>query len=75
VAVAGAVTVDSQAKLPGRGAYVCRDPGCLAAALRADGGRLRRALRQQVSVDEAALQRQAVGALTPPANVNKKVSV
>jgi uncharacterized protein len=44
-ATPGGVRLDPTATLPGRGAYLCPDPTCLAAAMRRDAGALRRALR------------------------------
>ena len=43
----GECTVDATGKLPGRGAYICRQPSCWEKALR--GGRLAHALRGEVS--------------------------
>ena len=51
--VEGAVVRDEQARLPGRGAYVCRRPECLAAATHRG---LRRAFRQPVIVDPDRLE-------------------
>ncbi|MFP4148591.1 MAG: YlxR family protein [Nitriliruptoraceae bacterium] len=36
---------DPNARLPGRGAYLCPDPDCIATARRRDASRLRHALR------------------------------
>lgn len=47
------LVIDYREKLPGRGAYICPDPGCIKAALSRDG--LSRGLRTSVkapSVDE-----------------------
>lgn len=55
------VTVDSSARLPGRGAYVCAERTCLDAALRRDGLALVRALRvrpEAAHVDAAQLRAQ-----------------
>jgi predicted RNA-binding protein YlxR (DUF448 family) len=46
------VRVDPAARAPGRGAYVHRDAGCIAAAIRA--GRLSRALRTGLAQSELA---------------------
>jgi hypothetical protein len=37
----GSVAVDAEGTAPGRGAYVCRDPACLAKARRRLAGALR----------------------------------
>lgn len=39
------VRFDPDMRLPGRGAYVCPDPSCVAAARRRDAAAVRRALR------------------------------
>jgi predicted RNA-binding protein YlxR (DUF448 family) len=39
------VRFDPARALPGRGVYLCPDPGCLSAATRRGGAALRRALR------------------------------
>jgi predicted RNA-binding protein YlxR (DUF448 family) len=55
----GVVSVDSLARSPGRGAYLCGRPDCTEAALRHDGAALRRALRvegEQVRVDGAMVR-------------------
>jgi predicted RNA-binding protein YlxR (DUF448 family) len=39
------IRFDHRRRLPGRGAYLCPDPGCLDAATRRGAGALRRALR------------------------------
>jgi predicted RNA-binding protein YlxR (DUF448 family) len=49
----GEILVDPSGRTPGRGAYVHRDPACVAAAF-ARGGALWRALRAQASTDAAA---------------------
>jgi uncharacterized protein len=46
----GSVTVDITGKAPGRGAYLHRDPGCVAAGIRRGG--LARALRTSLSQAE-----------------------
>jgi uncharacterized protein len=52
----GSVEVDPWGKAPGRGAYVCRDPGCVGKATRR--GALGRALKTPLgSEDLARLQR------------------
>lgn len=52
---AGAVVLDPSGKAPGRGAYVCRQPDCWAAALRRD--MLAGALRTSIgAADRAALE-------------------
>ena len=43
----GAVTVNETGKLPGRGAYLCREASCWQAGL--EDGRLERALRTTIS--------------------------
>lgn len=45
VAVGSRLTPDPSSRLPGRGAYLCRRPGCLQGAGARDGAALRRALR------------------------------
>ena len=42
----GIIRCDSTGKLPGRGAYICRDPACLAAAIKSK--RLERAFKCRV---------------------------
>jgi predicted RNA-binding protein YlxR (DUF448 family) len=39
------IRCDPDARLPGRGAYLCPDPDCIATARRRDASRLRHALR------------------------------
>jgi len=39
------IRCDPAAQLPGRGAYLCPDPDCIATARRRDASRLRHALR------------------------------
>lgn len=39
------IRCDPDARLPGRGAYLCPDPDCIASARRRDASRLRHALR------------------------------
>jgi hypothetical protein len=39
------VRFDPTQRLPGRGAYLCPDPTCIALATRRDAGAVRRALR------------------------------
>ena len=46
----GVVGVDAEAALPGRGAYVCGDPGCVERALK--GGRLAHAFRAMCRLGE-----------------------
>jgi uncharacterized protein len=46
----GGVVVDARAVRPGRGAYVCREPGCVERALKT--GRLTHAFRQPCRLDE-----------------------
>ncbi len=48
------VHADPSARLPGRGAYVCYDPDCLAMVRRRDGAALRRALRGPTGPEVAA---------------------
>ncbi len=48
------VRFDPQRRLPGRGAYLCPKPTCLAAASRRDAAGLRRALRGASSVEVTA---------------------
>jgi len=45
------ITVDALARQPGRGAYLCGQPGCTDMALRRDGAALRRALRADGRVE------------------------
>ncbi|MBP5156008.1 MAG: YlxR family protein [Clostridia bacterium] len=45
----GAIRFDATGKLPGRGAYICRDPACLAAAIKSK--RLERAFKCRVPDD------------------------
>jgi predicted RNA-binding protein YlxR (DUF448 family) len=45
----GVVTVNETGKMPGRGAYLCRQPGCWQEGLQS--GRLERALRTTISRD------------------------
>lgn len=45
----GEISLDTRGKLPGRGAYVCNDPACLAKARKSKA--LERAL--SVSIDES----------------------
>ncbi len=46
----GECAADESGKRAGRGAYVCRRPGCLGGALRS--GRLSRALRGEIGDDD-----------------------
>ena len=48
------VRVDPEARLPGRGAYLCPDPDCIAAARRRGASPLRRALRGIAEADAVA---------------------
>lgn len=48
------VRFDPDARLPGRGAYLCPDPDCIAAARRRGAGPLRRAL-QGIAQGEATV--------------------
>jgi predicted RNA-binding protein YlxR (DUF448 family) len=50
VSAGGTLTPDASGRAPGRGAYVCREPGCLDAALRRRG--FSRALRAPVRVPD-----------------------
>lgn len=43
------IRLDRRQRLPGRGAYVCPDPRCVAAAARRDGRAVQRALRTRRS--------------------------
>jgi len=45
----GVVTVNETGKMSGRGAYLCRQPGCWQEGL--ESGRLERALRTSISRD------------------------
>lgn len=47
------VRIDPDQRLPGRGAYVCPDPRCLAHIERAGGHTLRRALRTDTNNEPA----------------------
>jgi uncharacterized protein len=63
VAVAGRATrVGASGSVVGRGAYVHRDPGCVAAALK--GGGLARALRTRVDAGEAVRLQAEIGRTT-----------
>ncbi|HTN59457.1 MAG TPA: YlxR family protein [Protaetiibacter sp.] len=53
VACDGRVAVDAAARLPGRGAWVHPDPGCVASAVRRRA--LGRALRQEGPLDASEL--------------------
>ena len=55
VRVDGQVLVDSKGRVPGRGAYACRDQACIESALRRD--RLTRAFRVPLHVSGEALAR------------------
>jgi uncharacterized protein len=55
---AGEVIFDETGKANGRGAYVCRDEGCLAGAI--DKGGLKRALQADVPMNLAADLRRIV---------------
>lgn len=46
----GHVELDPTGKVPGRGAYLCGEPGCLEKAFA--GGRLERALRTHMTQDD-----------------------
>ena len=60
------VCVDPSGHLPGRGAYVCPDPGCYAQLRRRSGTMLRRALRtDDAAGTEAALDALATMAVHP----------
>ncbi|TVP64432.1 MAG: YlxR family protein [Nitriliruptor sp.] len=48
------VRVDPEARLPGRGAYLCPDPDCIAAARRRGASPLRRALRGSTEAEATA---------------------
>jgi predicted RNA-binding protein YlxR (DUF448 family) len=52
-AVAGRVVPDPEARLPGRGAYVCPTPECARSGLRPQA--VRRALRAPVEIPEETL--------------------
>lgn len=60
--VDGTVAVDPLARRPGRGAYLCPRPSCVAAALRRDAAAIRRALRVAGGsvVDDAGIRVAAV---------------
>lgn len=47
----GTLSVDLRGKAPGRGAYVCADPACLARGL--SGGAIAKALETSISADTA----------------------
>ncbi len=55
----GEVTLDPTGKRSGRGAYVCRNPSCLEAALK--GQRLARALKHDLTPDTVQKLREALG--------------
>ena len=48
------VRFDPDARLPGRGAYLCPDPDCIAAARRRGASPLRRALKGSAEADVTA---------------------
>ena len=53
----GTVALDAAARMPGRGAYLCRRRACLDAALRRDGAPILRALRATgATVDRVGLE-------------------
>jgi hypothetical protein len=49
----GTVVVDRRAAMPGRGAYVCEDPGCMAGLVKAP--RLNQAFRRPCVMDGITL--------------------
>ena len=59
VRTADGVVIDREGRIPGRGAYVCHDPACVATARR----RLRHALRApDVDVNAIVSELEGVGA-------------
>lgn len=67
VATQDTVLVDERQRLPGRGAYVCRDPRCVDAAARRDGQAVHRALRTRRHEHVTA----ALAALRPHTTVGR----
>jgi len=59
----GSVGIDPKGKRPGRGAYLCPHPGCLAAAIR--GKRLERALATALSQEVTDQLVSRIGTITP----------
>lgn len=59
------VRFDPEQRLPGRGAYVCPDPRCVAAAARRDGRSLQSALRTRRSDEVVTALDHARQASTP----------
>jgi len=57
----GAVVLDDSTRLPGRGAWLCRDLGCFDTAV--SQGRLARALRTTIQEDKVATLREDVAVL------------
>lgn len=55
----GRIEVDPEGKAPGRGAYVCRDPDCVARAFRK--GALGRALRKPLGPEDLARLQREIG--------------
>jgi predicted RNA-binding protein YlxR (DUF448 family) len=59
----GSIEIDPRGKRAGRGAYVCRDPGCWEAGL--DPQKLSRALKCRVATEQVAALKAQMASLSP----------